>query len=81
MAMEAIPEEHENWKSVLLEGRIVSDHFKQFGVLLGTIHRRSSELKAEVSEKFANTSALREPATRALLSVQLRKPFLPRPAS
>ena len=56
MAMEAVPEEHENWKSVLLEGRIVSDHFKQFGVLLGTIHRRSSELKEEVSEKFANTA-------------------------
>ena len=56
MAMEAVPEEHENWKSVLLEGWIVSDHFKQFGVLLGTIHRRSSELKEEVSEKFANTA-------------------------
>src|ERR1700687_3184397 len=37
MAMEAIPEEHENWKSVLLKGQIVSDHFKQFRVLLGTI--------------------------------------------
>lgn len=56
MAMEAIPEEHENWKSVLLKGQIVSDHFKQFGVLLGTIHRRSSESKEEVSEKFANTT-------------------------
>jgi 5-methylthioribose kinase len=56
MAMEAVPEEHENWKSVLLKGQIVSDHFKQFGLLLGTIHRRSSELKEEVSEKFANTA-------------------------
>ncbi len=33
MAMEAIPEESESWKSVLLSGRIVSDHFEQFNFL------------------------------------------------
>src|SRR5579864_4394167 len=43
MGMEAVPEEHENWKSVLLSGRVISNHFEQFGLLLGTIHRRSSE--------------------------------------
>ena len=37
MGMEAIPEEHENWKSVLLSGQIVSNHFEQFGLLLGAI--------------------------------------------
>jgi 5-methylthioribose kinase len=56
MAMEAIPGDHENWKSILLSGRIVPDHFKQFGLLLGTVHRRSSESRAEVSETFAETS-------------------------
>src|ERR1700694_4729890 len=47
MAMEAIPEEHENWKSTLLSGRIVMNHFEQFGFLLGTIHRRSSKAPLE----------------------------------
>jgi len=56
MGMEAVPEEHENWKSALLSGRIISDHFEQFGLLLGTIHRRSSESISEVSELFADTT-------------------------
>jgi 5-methylthioribose kinase len=56
MGMEAVPEEHENWKTVLFSGRIISDHFVQFGLLLGTIHRRSSESISEVSELFADTT-------------------------
>src|ERR1700677_5279051 len=52
MGMEAIPEEHENWKTVLLSGRIISDHFEQFGLLLGAIHRRSSETITEVNKLF-----------------------------
>src|SRR6202171_6027331 len=56
MGMEAIPEEHENWKSVLLSGQIVSDHFEQFALLLGTIHRQSSESGPEVCRAFADTT-------------------------
>lgn len=56
MAMQAIPGEHENWKSVLLTGQIVTNHFEQFGLLLGTIHRQSSELRSEVSLTFADTT-------------------------
>jgi 5-methylthioribose kinase len=56
MAMEAIPEESESWKSVLLSGRIVPNHFEQFGQLLGTIHRRSSEAGSEVSRVFGDTT-------------------------
>jgi 5-methylthioribose kinase len=56
MGMEAIPEEHENWKTVLLSGRIISDHFEQFGLLLGAIHRRSSEAISEVSQLFSDTT-------------------------
>jgi 5-methylthioribose kinase len=56
MAMEAIPEDHENWKSVLLSGQIVSSHFNQFGVLLGTVHRQSSESAAEFRSAFADTT-------------------------
>jgi 5-methylthioribose kinase len=56
MGMEAIPEEHENWKNVLLSGRIISDHFEQFGLLLGAIHRRSSEAISEVRQLFSDTT-------------------------
>ena len=56
LGMEAIPEEHENWKSVLLSGKIVSDHFEQFGLLIGTIHRQSSESRPEVAKAFADTT-------------------------
>jgi 5-methylthioribose kinase len=56
MGMAAVPEPHENWKTVLLSGRIVPDHFQQFGVLLGTIHRKSTEAGMEVSEAFADTT-------------------------
>jgi len=56
MIMEAIPKGHENWKSLLLSGKIVSDHFEQFGLLLGTIHRRSFQVGAEVSSEFADTT-------------------------
>jgi 5-methylthioribose kinase len=56
MGMEAVPEDHENWKSVLLSGRICSDHFEQFGLLLGTIHRRTSESTTGVRELFADTT-------------------------
>src|SRR5271154_6754989 len=55
MGMEAIPEKHENWKSMLLSGQIISDHFEQFGALLGTIHRQSSDC-AELRNTFADTT-------------------------
>lgn len=54
--MSAIPEEHDNWKTLLMSGKIVADHFEQFGLLLGTIHRESSESRPEVSSEFADTS-------------------------
>jgi 5-methylthioribose kinase len=56
LAMSAIPEEHANWKTLLLSGNIEADHFRQFGLLLGTIHRKSSESWPEVSREFADTS-------------------------
>lgn len=56
MGMEAVPEEHENWKSVLLSGRVISDHFEQFGLLLGAIHRKSSESAPDFRTAFADTT-------------------------
>jgi len=43
IAMEAVPLPHENWKKMLLAGRLELRHVDQFGRLLGTIHRLSSE--------------------------------------
>lgn len=34
LAMTAVPQPHLNWKSMLLEGDIDPDHFRQFGLLL-----------------------------------------------
>lgn len=56
MGMEAIPEESENWKSLLLSGQIVSNHFEQFGLLLGTIHRQSSNVASEIRREFRDTT-------------------------
>lgn len=43
VAMEAVPQPHHNWKTLLLAGKVESDHVRQFGRLLGTIQRRSAE--------------------------------------
>jgi len=56
MAMEAIPEGNQNWKSILLRGDVVLEHFKQFGSLLGIIHRQSTVSSLEVSRTFADTT-------------------------
>lgn len=41
IAMEAAPEPHENWKTLLLQGRLEADHVGQFARLLSGIHRGS----------------------------------------
>jgi 5-methylthioribose kinase len=56
MGMEAVPEPHDNWKSVLLSRRIIPNHFEQFGLLLGAIHRESSASGSELRSSFADTT-------------------------
>lgn len=51
LAMQAVPEPHANWKTLLLTGRIEVDHFRQFGRILGSIH--TAHIPAEV---FADRS-------------------------
>jgi aminoglycoside phosphotransferase (APT) family kinase protein len=41
LAMQAVPEPHTNWKSLLLRGNVRQPHVIQFGVLLASIHRHS----------------------------------------
>jgi len=56
LAMQAISDPHENWKSVLLSGQIVPDQFQQFGRLLGTIHYCSSGNEiVEERRRFVDT--------------------------
>ena len=42
LAMEAVPEPHENWKAVLLAGRVEAQPVGQVAQLLGTVHRRAA---------------------------------------
>jgi fructosamine-3-kinase len=56
LAMEAVPQPHENWKTLLLAGRIDLEHVHQFATLLGTIHRRSAETKDPLREIFDDRS-------------------------
>ena len=52
LAMAAVPQPHENWKAVLLRGDVEDDHVRQFGRLLGEVHRRASEQASELSDVF-----------------------------
>jgi aminoglycoside phosphotransferase (APT) family kinase protein len=53
LAMEAVPEPHENWKNTLLAGRLELDHVRQFAELLGTVHRRAHQRRQEIAASFA----------------------------
>ena len=55
VAMEAVPRPHEQWKAMLLEGRLDFDHVRQFGELLAAIHTGSRRLP-QVQSVFADRS-------------------------
>ena len=57
LAMQAVPQPHENWKTMLLRGDLKSEHVTQFAVLLGSIHREAflaNEASGEAAEAFAD---------------------------
>jgi 5-methylthioribose kinase len=54
LAMQAVPQPHENWKTLLLAGRLDTGHVAQFAHLLGTIHRRGYEHRSEIEPVFAD---------------------------
>lgn len=54
LGMAAVPQPHENWKTLLLRGDLDMDHIAQFARLLGTIHRTSSDRRAEIAPLFAD---------------------------
>jgi thiamine kinase-like enzyme len=56
LAMSAVPRPHDNWKTMLMRGEIVLDHFRQFGALLASIHRGALRQSAELEPLFRDTS-------------------------
>ena len=56
LAMAAVPQPHENWKAMLLAGRVEVGHVEQFGRLLGQIHRSSWDRRGEVAPAFDDRS-------------------------
>ena len=55
LIMEAVPQPHENWKSLLIRGVIDFDLVRQFGSLLGRLHRDSAG-RTHLAEIFADRS-------------------------
>jgi 5-methylthioribose kinase len=53
LAMEAVPEPHQNWKEQLLCGDVDQQSFGQFARLLGSIHREGFSLRHELAPVFA----------------------------
>lgn len=56
LAMEEVPQPHENWKQMLLSGRLKLDHVRQFAKLLAYIHRRSADHAQDFAEVFGDRS-------------------------
>ena len=54
IAMQAVPEPHENWKTLLLAGHLDLDHVTQFGQLLGQIHAHSAARRDELLPLFGD---------------------------
>lgn len=52
LAMTAVPQPHENWKSALLAGRSDIDHARAFGRLLAQIHSAAGQFP-ELAQDFA----------------------------
>ena len=52
LAMRAVPKPHENWKSMLLAGRLEAGHVRQFAQLLGAIHRAGYERREQFGREF-----------------------------
>ncbi len=62
LAMQAVPQPHENWKVLLLAGQLETQHIEQFARLLGKIHSnayRDRDRLASVFEDYSFFESLR----------------------
>jgi len=55
-AMQALPKPHANWKDLLLAGKLLPEHVRQFGELLGTLHRGAYERRSDLVHCFEDRS-------------------------
>jgi len=53
--MQAVPAPHENWKTMLMSGRVEPDHVRQFATILASVHRAGVERRDEFAKRFADT--------------------------
>ena len=51
LAMRAVPQPHENWKAMLLAGRVEPDHVEQFARLLASIHTAREGIPPEFEDR------------------------------
>src|SRR4030095_4272887 len=58
--MTAVPQPHANWKTMLLGGNIQPELFRQFGQLLGRIHRPNPEHHQTLQRLFSDRSFFRD---------------------
>lgn len=56
LAMAAVPQPHDNWKALLLAGRLEPHHVSQFATLLAYLHRNGWEHRSTLSREFADRS-------------------------
>ena len=56
IAMQAVPQPHDNWKTLLLAGQIETDHVEQFATLLATVHRKAFEERETIAREFDDRS-------------------------
>lgn len=56
LAMMAVPEPHENWKTLLLTADIRGDHVEQFARLLAAVHANAYQRRAELAGEFDDRS-------------------------
>ncbi len=56
LAMEAVDEPHECFKTLLLKGQFLAEYFRQFGQLLGYIHAKGAQAGTKLSRIFQDTS-------------------------
>jgi aminoglycoside phosphotransferase (APT) family kinase protein len=54
VCMSAVPQPHDNWKSLLLKGEVNPVHIDRFAEIIGTIHLRSNRRLNELEPEFAD---------------------------
>lgn len=56
LAMRAVPQPHENWKTMLLAGHLDAGHVRQFAELLAAIHTNAYQQRVEIAPVFDDRS-------------------------